>query len=219
MSRAEPADHGPRASTLVLLPQYWGRRATLFAPGDRIRGLRSSRTTVLTNDERGRGTKRSGGGPTCNRRTQLVVSSAIYGLLETTATARLTLLASKIDGPPTHWEGVSEDPLRRRCRAEAKGATTRQLSARPPAAVMVLTDVSLGTPHLSELGERRSVIVHDPLLACRGEDGDPRARYQGLSCVIGALWASFWVLAPEKGPHHSAETLCRVIRNINVTKI
>ena len=35
------------------------------------------------------------------------------------------------------WEGVSEDPLRRRCRAEAEGATTRQLSARPGAAAMV----------------------------------------------------------------------------------
>ena len=52
--------------------------------------------------------------------------------------------------------------------------------------------------------------MHDPLLACRGEDGDPPVRYQGLSRVMGSLWVPFWVLAPKKRPHHSAETLCRV---------
>ena len=53
---------------------------------------------------------------------------------------------------------------------------TRQLSERPPVAAMVPADISRYPP-----GKMLSVIVHDSLLACRGEDGERRVDYQGLS--------------------------------------
>ena len=51
--QARTKDISDATSQRILLPQSWGRRATLVAPGDQSRGLRSSRKTVLTKDERG----------------------------------------------------------------------------------------------------------------------------------------------------------------------
>ena len=86
----------------LLVPQCWGKRAILIAPGNQSRGLRLSQKTVLTKDGQERGTKRSGGALQCERRARLTGSSARSGLLKTTATAEQLRLTSKIDGPSIH---------------------------------------------------------------------------------------------------------------------
>ena len=96
-------------SQCTLLPRCRGRRATLLAPGDQSRGLRSLRTSISAKDEQGRGTKRSRGGLQRERRTRLAGSSARSGSLKTMATAARLRLFSKIDGNPIHRGDLRED--------------------------------------------------------------------------------------------------------------
>ena len=106
----------------TLLPQCWGGRSTLVAPSNQSRGPRSLRTTVSMQEEQGRGTKQSGSVLQCEPQTRLASSPApACGPLNTTAAARQTLLSSEINDPSIHWEGISEDPLRRRCGTRPRG--------------------------------------------------------------------------------------------------